>query len=40
MSEDRSVKPVESGNTVNPESGNTVMTFEQTIAAIDAAIAD
>ncbi len=31
MSEDRSV---------NPESGNTVMTYEQTIAAIDAAIAD
>jgi hypothetical protein len=38
-----SVDAVNSVTTVNPESGNTVkpvMTFEQTIAAIDAAIAD
>jgi predicted RND superfamily exporter protein len=37
-----SVNPVESVNTesVNTESGNTKMTYEQTMAAIDAAIAD
>jgi hypothetical protein len=42
MAEDVSVNVVESVNaveSVNPESGNT-MTYEQTMAAIDAAIAD
>jgi hypothetical protein len=39
MAEDVSANPVESV-TVNTESGNTSMTYEQTMAAIDAAIAD
>jgi hypothetical protein len=39
MAEDNPVGSVNSVTTVNTESGNT-MTFEQTIAAIDAAIAD
>jgi hypothetical protein len=49
MAEDVSANPVGSVNSVNPEPGNTVnavesvttsMTYEQTMAAIDAAIAD
>ena len=39
MAEDVSANPVESV-TVNTESGNNSMTYEQTMAAIDAAIAD
>ena len=35
-----SVNPVESVTSVNPESVKPVMTYEQTIAAIDAVIAD
>jgi hypothetical protein len=40
MAEDVSVNEANSVTTVNTESGNTVMTYEQTIAAIDAAITD
>jgi hypothetical protein len=37
---DMDMAEANSVTTVNTESGNTVMTYEQTIAAIDAAIAD
>jgi len=39
MAEDTSVESVNAVESVNPESGNN-MTYEQTMAAIDAAIAD